>query len=64
MRSKFMSRVSQTAMPRAALYSRLEWYSRLAETAPAVDRVILDARCHLLVKTIMRRTAFAHSGGR
>jgi hypothetical protein len=62
MKPAYMSSVSRAKFPRASLVSRFEWYSRLARHAKGADRAILDARCHLLIKTILRRTTATPQG--
>jgi hypothetical protein len=41
------------------LHSRLRWLSRLSRYADPATLTVLDARCHLLIRTILRQ-ARAH----
>jgi hypothetical protein len=56
MKQRYMSSVVRRNVSRNVLHSRLQWLSRLADHRTGTEREILDARCHLIVKTIMRRT--------
>jgi len=56
MKPRFMPSVVCRSVTRNVLHSRLQWLSRLADHRTGTEREILDARCHLIVKTIIRRT--------